>query len=190
MSEQTRDERRGGAASITLAEKILVPITLAVVVGWLLRWFHDPALFKSPFSLLSFFPCLLIDVLIILRYFDKFALPEKVDRLLLSILTLLPFLGFLIRFVGEMSTVGKALTVVGSIATAYIAATTYWRKRIPQIALDPLRQAAGEAEPRAEARAEEPAEAPREETSESAGAPPAPGEATGQAEEKDTSRDH
>lgn len=122
---------------LSLAEKILGPIAVLVIVGWIMSW-SRPLVgfsFKDWFTILSFLGALVVVALLILKLLGKRFLPEKMENLALSIASLAPVVGFMIW---QISSPASFLTVGGSIALAYISATTYWRKHIPSIAMDPL----------------------------------------------------
>ncbi|MBI4603172.1 MAG: hypothetical protein HY721_14530 [Planctomycetes bacterium] len=129
-------------AKLPLAEKVLAPIAVLVVIGWLIAWTRSEvfyyALFKSWFATLSFLGALAVAVLVGLKLFGIRPLPPAVDRLLVPVASLLPVAGYLIEII---SPIYQFFTVGGSIALAYISATTYWRKHIPAVATKPLGEA-------------------------------------------------
>ncbi len=120
---------------LSLAEKILGAIGVLIIIGWILGWSQGGFGFKNWFPLLSFPGALVVVALLILKLLGKKFLPEKMENLALSIASLAPVVGFMIW---QISSPASFLTVGGSIALAYISATTYWRKHIPSIAMDPL----------------------------------------------------
>ena len=126
---------------LPLTEKVISPIALLVVVGWIIRWsstgYFD--LFKAWFATLSFLGALAVAILVGLKLFRIRPLPPKVERQVIPIASIIPVAGILIE---SVNSVYNFLTVGGSIALAYISATTYWRKHIPEFAMKPLGETA------------------------------------------------
>lgn len=117
--------------ALPLAEKILGPIALLVVIGWLISGSGFSHRFpKEWFATASFLSALAIATLIVLKVFGKRPLPEHVERYSIAIVSLLPILGFLIS---SLKSVPYFLTVGGSMALAYVSASVYWRKHIPDL---------------------------------------------------------
>ncbi len=122
---------------LPLAEKVLAPIALLVAAGWIIQWFswQNFGLFTRWFDTLSFLGALAVAVIVGLKLFGKRPLPPNIERQVVPIASLIPVAGFLIQ---SIQTIPHFLTVGGSLALAYISATTYWRKRIPELATKPL----------------------------------------------------
>jgi hypothetical protein len=123
---------------LTLAEKILGTIAIAVLVGWVAQWAsaeHGFQLFKVWFETLSFCGALLIVVFVGLKLLGKQPLPAAIERQVIPIASLIPVAGFLIE---SVQTPYRFLTVGGSLALAYFSVTTYWRRHIPEFATRPL----------------------------------------------------
>ena len=168
MAEQeTQAERAGDRKNfwtnlreIPLVEKILAPIALLIIIGWLMtgKLFWQ-TIFRVWFPTLSFLGALLVATLVILKLFGIRALHPKIEKHVIPIGSLVPIVGYLVT---SLATVQSFLTIGGSIALAYISATTYWRKHIPEFATQPLGEEEGEG-PEPEA-AEESPEAPGDES--------------------------
>ena len=124
---------------LKLAEMVLGLIALLIIAGWILKWSQSGLKLDTWIPLLNFFlsfiGALVVVAILIHKVSGKMLLQEKMERLILSVSSLAPIVGFLIE---EISTPARCFTVGGSIALAYISATTYWRKHIPPIALNPL----------------------------------------------------
>ncbi len=153
-------ERRNG--KVTLAEKALALLALLVLIGWIIRFGNKEHVsgLATWFPMLSASAALVLAVVITLRFFDRLPIPDRFYRWVISGGCVLPLVGFL---VAQLDSVGTTFTVWGSIAIAYIAATTFWRRHIPEFALDPLREGTRDEKPRHEtppAAAPTPAESP------------------------------
>jgi len=139
MTEPQVKEIRSNLKDLSRTNKVLAPIAMFVVVGWFFTWItggtESVKLFSNWFQTLSFFGALVVAVLVSFRLFSKQFLPESIDRRTVAIASLLPVLGYLLEIVTGLQTF---LTIGGSIAMAYIAATTHWRKHIPQFVTSPL----------------------------------------------------
>ncbi len=122
---------------VTLTETILGIIAVIIIVGWIIVLGQDVSHLKksSWFMPMSFVGALAVAACVILKAFAVRPLHPKVEKHVIPIASLLPLLGFLIW---QLSTVTLCLTVGGSIALAYVSATTYWRKHIPEFATNPL----------------------------------------------------
>jgi hypothetical protein len=143
---------------LPLVEKAIGAIAILVVFGWVAmgEGFFKILLFKSTFATLSFLGALAIAVIIILKLFEIRAIPKGMERYALAILALIPLVGLVLQ---SLSTVTGFLTMGGSLALAYISATSFWRKHLPTI----------------EAEAESPPAAPQPpQPEEPPAAPPAP----------------
>jgi hypothetical protein len=139
MTEPQVKEIRSNIKDLSLANKVLAPIAVFVAVGWIFTWITGGTasvkFFSNWFQTLSFSGALVVAVLVSLRLFNKRFLPESVDRRTVAIASVLPVLGYLLEIVTSLQTF---LTIGGSIAMAYIAATTHWRKHLPQFVTSPL----------------------------------------------------
>ena len=141
MNEEQLQEIKNNLRGIRLVDKILAPISLCVVVGWVIHWvsggMQSLGLFLNWFQTLSFFSALAVAVIVSLRILGKSILPSSVVRRTVAIASVVPIAGY---FIEEISSLSAFLTIGGSIALAYFSATTYWRKHIPHFATDPLRE--------------------------------------------------
>ena len=139
MNEEQLQEIKNNLRGIRLVDKILAPISLCVVVGWVIHWvsggMQSLGLFLNWFQTLSFFSALAVAVIVSLRILGKSFLPSSVVRRTVAIASVVPIAGY---FIEEISSLSAFLTIGGSIALAYFSATTYWRKHIPHFATDPL----------------------------------------------------
>jgi Na+/glutamate symporter len=135
--EQTEQSPRGQSFDLerlSLAEKILAPIAIVIIVGWIVSAFDtERQPFRWSFFALSFFGALVVAVFVSLKLFGKRPLPPRVDRVLLSIASLFPAIGFLASQIVSLS---GFLTVVGSIALCCVSVSAYWRKHIPEVAAE------------------------------------------------------
>jgi hypothetical protein len=124
-----------------LAEKVLGVLALLVIVGWLVQgklvW---TSLFKFWYPTLSFLGAITVATILVLKIFGVRPIPPAIERQVIPIASLLPIVGFLIQF---LSSFDSFLTMGGSLALAYVSATTYWKKRIPEFATNPLGKDAG-----------------------------------------------
>jgi hypothetical protein len=117
--------------SLPLTEKILGPIALLVVLGWLIRGSGFSERFLTEwFATASFLAALAIAALIVLKLFGKRPLTEQTERYSIAVVSLLPIVGFLVT---SLRSVPYFLTVGGSMALAYVSASVYWRKHIPDL---------------------------------------------------------
>jgi hypothetical protein len=139
MTEPRTKEIKSRLKDLSLTNKVLAPIAVLVVVGWLFTWVTGGTaaleLFSSWFQTLSFFGALVVAVLVGLRLFSRQIFPEEMDRRMVAIASLLPVFGYLLEIITSLQTF---LTIGGAIAMAYIAATTHWRNHIPQFVTSPL----------------------------------------------------
>ncbi|MCZ6792893.1 MAG: hypothetical protein O7J95_04685, partial [Planctomycetota bacterium] len=148
QSSETKDSGRpekkkstgsAGLKNLSLSDRVLGVIALVVIVGWGAIWMFREGnsfnLFREFFQTLSFCGAVVVAALVGLKLCGVQPLPGKAERHTLAVASLLPVVGYLIEIVTSL---GSFLTVGGSIALAYISATTYWRKHIPQFARDPL----------------------------------------------------
>jgi hypothetical protein len=129
---------KANLGKIPLAEKVLASIALVVIVGWILIWFQAKGLyglFGDTFTTLSFLGALAVATIVILKLFGVRPVPPNAEEQLIPIVSLLPVFGYLIQLLNHFS---LFLTVGGSIALAYVSATTYWRSSIPHFATSPL----------------------------------------------------
>lgn len=108
-------------------------VAALVVLGWILHWSRrddfDP--FGSWFSTLSFWGSLVVAVYVLGQPLGFIRLPGDWGRRLIPILSLVPLSGFLVDMI---TPVDKLLREVGTIALAYLSATTYWRKQFLDLA--------------------------------------------------------
>jgi hypothetical protein len=158
MSEETKAgsgassqaaEIKANLGKMPLAEKVLGAIALCILIGWILPGsFFKDTFFRMWFPTLSFVGALIVAALVILKLFGQRPLPPKAERYVIPVASLLPVLGFL---VDELLSVTRLLTVGGSIVLAYISATTYWRKHIPEFAMKPLGDASSSEAPQGSA---------------------------------------
>jgi len=131
------------------SEKVLGILALVILFGWILCW--TPAggeagvrkIGSGPglwwFGLLSAIGSLLVLALIFMKFYCVDILPERLQEKLLPCVSLLPVLGF---FIMELDSIPSIFTVGGSIALAYISATSYWRSRLPEFVTNPLGEGA------------------------------------------------
>lgn len=118
-------------AALPLREKILGPLALLIVIGWIIPGSGFSERFpKEWFATVSFLAALAIATLITLKLFGRRPLPEQVERYSIAVVSLLPIVGFLIT---SLQSVPYFLTVGGSMALAYVSASVYWRKHIPDL---------------------------------------------------------
>jgi hypothetical protein len=131
---------------LPLVEKVLAAIAVLVIIGWIMTWASQDLFLSSFFrrwsTPLSFFGALAIATLVILKVFGVRPLPPAVESKVIPIASLVPVLGFLID---KIIPFHDFLTFGGSIALAYISATTYWRRHIPTFATRPLGEAPADA---------------------------------------------
>jgi hypothetical protein len=124
---------------LPLVEKVLGVIALVVIIGWIIAWTGQNNIYGSFFSNwftpLSFLGALAIATLVILKVCGIRPLPPQIESKVIPIASLLPVVGYLITLINMPA---MLLTVGGSIALAYISATTYWKRRIPDFATAPL----------------------------------------------------
>lgn len=132
---------KANLGKLPLAEKILALVAILVVIGWIIAWSGTggwvyQGLFKSWFATLSFFGALSVATVVILKLFGIRPIPPDLERHVIPVASLLPVVGFVLEAV--LRTPAALLTIGGSLALAYLSATTYWRKHIPEIAMQPL----------------------------------------------------
>lgn len=124
----------GNIKRLPLAEKLVVGIALLVELGWVITWSQTGGWeyqgLSQWFPLLSFFGALVVVVLVVLKVLGVKFLPSSMEKHAVPVASLLPVLGFVIQSVISVSVF---LTVVGSLAMAYVSATAYWRKHMPVI---------------------------------------------------------
>ncbi|HNS00186.1 MAG TPA: hypothetical protein PKX48_10635 [Planctomycetota bacterium] len=124
----------GNIKKLPLVEKIVFVLAVLVLIGWVIMWSRSGGwAFRGLshwFPLLSFFGALAVLVLIVLKVLAVKFLPPHLERHAIPVASLLPVLGFVVENVVDVS---NCLTVVGSLAMAYVSAMTYWRKHLPQI---------------------------------------------------------
>jgi hypothetical protein len=127
---------------LPLVEKVLAVIAIVVIIGWIIAWsrkgdsvYTISGFFSNWFTPLSFLGALAIVTLVVLKVFGVRPLPPNVESKVIPIASLLPVLGYLTSIINMPA---MLLTIGGSIALAYISATTYWRQRIPEFATKPL----------------------------------------------------
>jgi len=129
---------------LPLLEKVLAIIAVVVVIGWIIVWSSSTVdnavgyerLFKTWFSTLSFLGALAIVAIVGLKIAGIRPFPPSVENMVIPIASLLPVLGYVLKVV--ISSFEGFLTIGGSLALAYLSATTYWRKSIPDIVTKPL----------------------------------------------------
>jgi hypothetical protein len=124
---------------LPLVEKVLAVIALVIIVGWIMAWTNEfnmfGRFFSNWFTPLSFLGALVIVALVTLKVVGIRPLPPQAEAKVIPIASLVPVLGYLISLINMPYVL---LTVGGSIALAYISATTYWKRRIPEFATAPL----------------------------------------------------
>ncbi len=127
----------GNIKRLPLAEKLVVCIALLVELGWVITWSQSGGWeyqgLSQWFPMLSFFGALAVVALVVLKVLGIKFLPPNVEKLAIPVASLLPVLGFVIQSVISVSIF---LTMVGSLAMAYVSATTYWRKHMPVLSED------------------------------------------------------
>ena len=130
-------ELKAKIEKLPLSEKVLAPIAVAVLVGWIVQWSkeNDIGLLRSWFDTLSFCGALAVTLLVGAKLVGKKPLPPKLERLVVPIASLVPLAGYLIDIINPIY---RFLTVGGSIALAYLSATTYWRRHLPPVITQPL----------------------------------------------------
>jgi hypothetical protein len=135
--QATAAEIKQQLEKLPLAEKVLAPIALVILVGWIVKWSTEDriGLLRSWFDTLSFCGALAVTLLVGAKLFGRRPLPAKLERLVVPIASLVPVAGYLFDIIDPIY---KFLTVGGSIALAYLSATTYWRRHIPPIVTRPL----------------------------------------------------
>jgi len=130
-------------SKLPLLEKVLAIIALVVVIGWIIGWsskkmpWEISGLFKSWFGTLSFFGSLAIVALVGLKVGGIRPLPPNLENMVIPIASLLPVVGYVLEVLFDFPFV-YFLIMTGSLALAYLSATTYWRKSIPDIVTKPL----------------------------------------------------
>ncbi len=133
----------GNFKKLPLAEKIVCGMALLVEIGWVITWSQTGGWEYSGlshwFPLLSFVGALAVVALVALKVLAIRLLPPNLEKHAIPVASLLPVLGFVIQTV---STVSVFLTVVGSLAMAYVSATTYWRKHMPKLSDDATKPSA------------------------------------------------
>lgn len=119
--------------SPTRAEIVLAAIASAAVIGWVFGWLNpDPEreirlFFRGWCAILSFAGALAVVVYVALKALRLVSLPESVDSRVVPILSLIPVTGYLISILFPLY---AFLIVGGSIALAYVSASTYWRQQL------------------------------------------------------------
>jgi len=147
------EEIKANLGKIPFAEKILAPIAILVILGWLLQWsIFWKIFFSQLYPTLSFLGALGVAVLVILKLFGKRPLPPRIEKYAIAISSLLPVVGFVL---GSFSSVEHFLTAGGAIALGYISATTYWRRQISELTPKQLGEGAA-AQPAEKAEGEKP----------------------------------
>ncbi len=145
MSDQQLQEIKSNFRGLSVIDKVLAPISVFVIAGWVIHWVSGGTnafgLFSDWFQTLSFFGALTVAVLVNLRIMGKQFLPLHIDRRSVAIASLVPVVGYLFEIITSLA---AFLTIGGSIALAYISATTYWRKHLPSFATEPLGSAASQ----------------------------------------------
>jgi hypothetical protein len=149
----SKPDFKANFAQLPLVEKVLVVIALVIIIGWIMTWSRSPSIEGAPglgeaferlvrpgffsrwFTPLSFFGAMAITALVTLKVFGIRPLPPHIESKVIPIASLVPVLGYLIDLINSPA---AFLTVGGSIALAYISATTYWKRRIPEFATAPL----------------------------------------------------
>ncbi len=125
----------GNLKKLPLSEKFVFVLALLVELGWIIAWCQTNGWAEHGlqhwFPLLSFFGALAIVVMVVLKLLAIRFLPGNMEKYAVPIASLVPVLGLLVEYV---SAVDSFLTHVGSLAMAYISATTYWRKHMPNLA--------------------------------------------------------
>ena len=139
MSEESRPQSGVGGSvdlkaemrKLPLAEKILAPIALVVVVGYFLfgRVFWQGMFFRDVGSTLAFLGALAVATIVILKLFGVRPLQAKMEHFVLAIASLLPAVGLVLTSL--RLGLPTFLTWTGAIALAYVSAMTYWRRQIP-----------------------------------------------------------
>jgi len=129
---------KANLGKLPLAEKSLAVIAVLVVLGWIILWSRAGSctLFRSWFATFSFLGALAVAAVVIMKLFGVRPIPPTLERQVIPIASLLPVVGFVLEAV--LSTPASLLTIGGSLALAYLSATTYWRKHIPEIVMQPL----------------------------------------------------
>ncbi len=158
MSEENRPSSGAGGnvdlraemRKLPLAEKILAPIALVVVVGYFLfgRVFWQGLFFRDVGATLGFLGALAVAAIVILKVFGVRPLQAKVERFALAIASLLPAVGIILSSLRVG--LSEFLTMTGAIALAYVSAMTYWRRQIPGFVtktLDAAAESTGSAPP-------------------------------------------
>jgi hypothetical protein len=125
----------GNLKKLSLAEKILGLVALLVFFAWVFSGssFWSYGFFRFFFPTLSFFGALVVATLVILKVFEVRFLPSHIERLTLAIAALVPVLGLLLD---SLTPIGQFLKLGGALALAYVSATAYWKKHIPEIATE------------------------------------------------------
>ena len=81
MNEEQLQEIKNNLRGIRLVDKILAPISLCVVVGWVIHWvsggMQSLGLFLNWFQTLSFFSALAVAVIVSLRCDVRSRLPAS-----------------------------------------------------------------------------------------------------------------
>jgi hypothetical protein len=133
---------------LPLVEKVLGGIALIVIIGWIVMWTSKygqfQGFFTNWFTPFSFLGALTIVALVSLKVLGVRVLAPNVEAKVIPIASLVPVLGYLIEL---LRLPAHFLTAGGSIALAYISATTYWKRRIPAFATAPLGAPAAEGPP-------------------------------------------
>lgn len=117
---------------LPIVEKVIGAIAILVVLGWVAmgKAFFSVLLFHQTFATLSFLGALAIATIIALKLFAIRPVAQQMERYVLAILALVPLVGLVLQ---SLSTVTGFLTMGGSLALAYISATSFWRKHLPTI---------------------------------------------------------
>lgn len=117
--------------SIPLTEKVLGILAVLVILGCLLlgTWFWK-SLFHDWFHTLAFFGSLAVAALVILKAFAIRVFTPAIEGKVIAIASLVPMLGLV---VASLSSFDGFLRIGGSFALAYISATAYWKRHLPEM---------------------------------------------------------
>ncbi len=123
--------------NLSLVEKILGVIAVLVILGCFLEGsaFWKVFFFKQWFYTLAFLGSLAIVAIVALKALEVRYLPPPAEKKLIAIVSLVPVVGLLISM---LNSIPSFLTLGGSLALAYISATTFWQGKIPEFAKKPL----------------------------------------------------
>lgn len=119
---------------LSLVEKVVGAIALLVLVGWVAQGSEfttgTRGFLRSWFTTCSSLGSLGIATVIVLKLFEIRPLSERLERHAIALLALIPLVGLVID---SLTPITQFLTIGGSLALAYISATSFWRKHLPTI---------------------------------------------------------